>query len=154
MTQNFTIIRANSTYIEIVAPLFDRYRQFYGQPGNLEASRYFLDERLNNNESVVFLAIAEDNNTPVGLGFTQMYPLFSSVAMKPIWILNDLFVIPQKRKQGIATALLEKAKEFAIETKAEGLRLSTGIDNHLAQKLYGRLGYKRDEAFYHYYLDL
>ena len=90
----------------------------------------------------------------MGLGFTQMYPSFSSVSMQRNWILNDLFVIPEKRKQGVATALLEKAKEFAMETKAKGLRLSTGMDNHLAQRFYERLGYKRDEAFYHYYLHL
>jgi hypothetical protein len=88
MTHESQLIRVTTEKVDLIAPLFDAYRQFYGQRADLEGGRQFLFERLQRGESVVF-AVIEAENT---LGFTQLYPSFSSVSMKPIWILNDLFV--------------------------------------------------------------
>ena len=74
--------------------------------------------------------------------------------MKPVWILNDLFVSPEARHSGIGRALLERARTFAAETQAKGLTLSTEIDNYTAQALYEIAGWKRDEEFYTYHLYL
>ncbi len=144
-----TIIQADVEHIEFIAPLFDGYRQFYGQPSDTARARRFVLERITNGESVIFLAF--DGAVPIG--FTQLYPSFSSVSMKRLWILNDLFVLPSGRKLGIGAALLERAGQFAVETNAKGLVLETASDNP-AQKLYERLGWKRDEAFYHYFLNI
>ncbi len=143
-----TIVQASLEDIELVAPLFDAYRQFYGQPPKLEQARRFLTERLTGNESVVFLAL----NDGVGVGFTQLYPSFSSLSMKQLWILNDLFVAATARKQGVGEALLERARQFALETNAQGLILETAVDNP-ARKLYERLGWKEDATF-HYFLNV
>ncbi len=147
---SYTIIRAQRGHVELVAPLFDLYRQFYGQPSDLEGARQFLKERLQHNESVIFLALGGTG----AVGFTQLYPSFSSTAMKRLWILNDLFVARQARKHGVARALLERAREFAIETGASGLELATATDNLSAQRLYEKTGWKRDEDFYHYCLEV
>ncbi len=147
MTQ-VTIVPASLEHIEIVALLFDAYRQFYNQPLNLKEARAFLIERLTGHESVVFLAL----NGGIGVGFTQLYPSFSSISMRRLWILNDLFVAPTARKQGVGEALLARARQFAVETNAQGLILETGADNP-ARKLYERLGWKRD-ATLHYFLNV
>ena len=89
-----------------------------------------------------------------GLGFAQLYPSFSSVSMKRLWILNDLFVAPEARRRGVAAALLEEARRLAVETRAEGLELATATENLPAQRLYERLGWERDDAFHHYFLSL
>ena len=143
-----TIVRASLEHIELVAPLFEAYRQFYRQPPEVEAARRFLTERLTGNESVLFLALSEG----VGVGFTQLYPSFSSLSLKRLWILNDLFVAAPARKQGVGEALLERAMQFAMETSAQGLILETGVDNP-ARQLYERLGWKRDETL-HYFLNV
>ena len=101
-------------------------------------------------ESVVFLATDGEE----AVGFVQLYPSFDSVAMRSVWILNDLFVVPVARKRGIAKLLMGRARRFAVGTKAKGLILETAIDNHPAKKLYGRLRWKRDTAFHRYYLDV
>ncbi len=147
MTQ-VSIVPASLEHIEIVAPLFDAYRQFYSQPSELGEARAFLTERLTGNESVVFLALSGG----IGVGFTQLYRSFSSLSMKRLWILNDLFVAATARKQGVGEALLERAKQFALDTNAQGLILETGVDNP-ARKLYERLGWKRD-ATLHYFLNV
>jgi len=93
------IVRATTDHIDSLVRLFDAYRQFYGQSSDPAAARNFLTERLQREESVIYLALHGDE----GCGFTQLYPAFSSVAMRRIWILNDLFVPPEARRSDVAT---------------------------------------------------
>ncbi len=148
------VIQANSTHIEVLASLFDGYRQFYGQAADLSQAHNFLLERLTQAESIILIAVDQNSNSFDCLGFTQLYPSFSSVSMQRIWILNDLFVLPKYRNGGVATALLNAAKAFAIDTKAKRLILATAIDNYPSQKLYEKAGYRKDTAFYHYQLNV
>jgi ribosomal protein S18 acetylase RimI-like enzyme len=135
---------------DAVAVLFDAYRQFYRRESDLAGARAFIAERLARAESVIFLA--EDAGAP--LGFTQLYPSFTSAGMARIFVLNDLFVAPQARGRGIATALLRRAAEFASGEDAVRLTLSTATDNHVAQGVYERAGWQRDDAFLTYQLQL
>src|SRR5215471_9743991 len=145
------VIRAEAEHVDLVAPLFDLYRQFYKQPSDLDGARRFLSERLNEGESVIFLALDESG---IGLGFTQLYPSFSSTSLRPLWILNDLFVRSDIRKQGVASALMERARQWGVETGAVELMLETATDNLTAQRLYEKLGWQRDKDFYTYHLFL
>jgi ribosomal protein S18 acetylase RimI-like enzyme len=136
--------------IEALSVLFDQYRVFYEQSSDIEAARTFLRERFQNRDSVIFAACEYGQI----VGFTQLYPSFSSVSMKRVWILNDLFVVATHRRKGIARLLMETAKQYAQETEAVRIVLSTKISNTLAQALYESLGYAKDEEFYHYSLRL
>jgi ribosomal protein S18 acetylase RimI-like enzyme len=138
--------------LPIVAALFDAYRQFYGQPADYPLAEAFLRERFANNDSVVFLAL--DQQSGGGLGFVQLYPSFSSVAARRIWILNDLFVAPAARRRGVARALLDAARDHGKATGARRLVLSTAADNREARALYESYGYGRDEVFLVYKLEL
>ncbi len=140
--------RAHVKDLDAVAPLFTAYRLFYRQPHQSEADRAFLKERLENDESILF--IAEVDGEPSG--FVQLYPMFSSVLLKRVWVLNDLYTSKEVRKQGVGTALLEQARAFANETGAKGLVLETTPDNEAAQALYEELGWKRDQH-YHYFIE-
>lgn len=144
------IERATLGHLPAVAPLFDAYRVFYGQQPDLGRATAFLRERLERDESVVFVALG--GNT--GLGFTQLYPSFSSVSMRRLWVLNDLFVAPEARRRGVAEALLERARLFGLETGAKSLELATAVDNYAAQRVYERLGWRRDAEFFYYDLPL
>ncbi|BDI19032.1 N-acetyltransferase [Nostoc cf. commune SO-36] len=144
------VFLANINHLESISVLFNRYRIFYNQASNLEATKEFLKERFNNKESVVFAA--NDNGELVG--FTQLYPSFSSVSMKRVWILNDLYVEESHRRRGIAKLLMSVAEEYAKESGAVRVILATQISNITAQKLYEARGYVQDEEFYHYALRL
>jgi GNAT superfamily N-acetyltransferase len=145
------ILRAASKDIDDLVPLFDGYRQFYGQRSDPAAARAFLSRRIERDESVIHLAYTSPREAA---GFTQLYPSFSSVSLRPLWILNDLFVRTDVRRGGVGRALLERAREHALETGARGLVLSTGVTNKAAQTLYESCGWKRDDEFFHYYLFL
>ncbi|MBC7879312.1 MAG: GNAT family N-acetyltransferase [Anaerolineales bacterium] len=140
------IIRANLEHTDLIAPLFDSYRQFYKAAPDLEASREFIHQRLTNNESIIFLALDDDK----AIGFVQLYPLFASVYLKPLWLLNDIYVYEAARGQGAGEALMKEAEDFASNSNSRGLFLRTATDNFPAQRLYERCGWVRDEKFYRY----
>ncbi|WP_404469654.1 GNAT family N-acetyltransferase [Sutcliffiella horikoshii] len=144
------IYQATMKDLEGAATLFNKYRTFYQQTPDLDGAKAFIKSRLENEDSVIF--VAKFNHEYVG--FTQLYPTFSSISMKRAWILNDMFVDSKARKQGVGEQLLHKAKEFASETGAKSITLETTPDNEAAQGLYEKNGYKKDDQFYHYYLEL
>ena len=137
-----TIRRATLADLDAVAPLFDAYRRFYAQPGDIGRARDFLFERLSRGESVVLLAL--QGETPAG--FTQLYPIFSSVRTARTWLLNDLFVAEDARRGGVARALLDAAADFAREQGAAGLMLETMRDNVPARALYVAAGWHEDDT--------
>ncbi|MEE3717334.1 GNAT family N-acetyltransferase [Tumidithrix elongata RA019] len=140
------VVLANFEHLEEISKLFDHYRMFYNQSSDLESARAFLKDRLQKMDSTVFVAYDRDRMA----GFTQLYPSFSSVSMKRIWILNDLFVEEAYRKQGVAKLLMSAAENFARETGAIRIILSTQVSNLAAQSLYESLGYIQSKDFYHY----
>ena len=144
------IIFATEQHLAAVASLFDQYRVFYGQASDLSAAQQFLAERFQNQDSTIFLALDGD----AGVGFTQLYPSFSSVSMRHIWILNDLYVVASHRRQGIAKQLMQTAADYGRETGAVRLALATQITNSAAQALYKSLGYQQDREFAHFALSL
>jgi GNAT superfamily N-acetyltransferase len=144
---SITVRQATIHDLDLVAPLFDAYRQFYGQPADRERARRFLCERFQHHESVVLLALDQEGE---GMGFVQLYPLFSSVRAKRTYLLNDLFVAPDARRRGVAAALMHEAEAFARAIGAAGLSLTTAHTNEPAQRLYESLGWKRDEQYREY----
>ena len=150
MSDRLEIRRAAPGDADTVALLFDAYRQFYRREPDLSGARAFIGERLERAESVIFLA----EDAGAALGFTQLYPSFTSAGMARIFVLNDLFVAPQARGRGIATALLQRAAEFGLAEGAVRLTLSTATGNHTAQAVYERAGWQRDDAFLVYQFTL
>jgi ribosomal protein S18 acetylase RimI-like enzyme len=151
MSDSIAITRATLSDLDALTPLFDGYRVFYGNPSDPATARAFLRERLSNDESVIFLARDADGSA---LGFTQLYPCFSSVSARRLWILNDLFVALDARRRGVARALLERAREHGQETGVVRLILQTAHDNTQAQALYESLGWVRQGGMYEYALEL
>jgi GNAT superfamily N-acetyltransferase len=146
------IRRAGLSDLDLVAPLFDAYRQFYRRPADPALARRFIRDRLEADDAVIYLAESHGRAE----GFVQLYPAWSSTAAVPgrLWLLNDLFVIPEARGRGIGQALLAEAKQLGLATNAVGLFLQTARENHGAQRLYESTGYRLDDHYLVYELDL
>jgi ribosomal protein S18 acetylase RimI-like enzyme len=138
-----TIKQVTSDDMEPAANLFAQYREFYQQSYDLAASAQFLKERIENKESIVFVAVDEGKYA----GLVQLYPSFSSVGMKRIWILNDLFVSADHRQKGIAQALINHVIEYGRSTGRSKVVLSTAYSNTIAQRLYEKIGFAKEEFF-------
>ncbi len=147
----FLVRQATIADLDLLTPLFDAYRVFYRRPSDLALARTFLQERFQHQQSVVFLAAGSDG---AALGFTQLYPSFSSVSAARIFVLNDLFVASEARGMGVGGKLLEAAADHGRAVGAVRLSLSTAIDNEAAQALYAAKGWVRDTTFFHYDLSL
>jgi GNAT superfamily N-acetyltransferase len=149
-THGVELRQATVADLDLLVPLFDAYRQFYRQPSEPERARRFLKERFEHSDSVIFVALQDS----AAVGFTQLYPSFSSGAMARIFILNDLFVAPEARGRGAGSALLQAAAQYGRSVGALRLVLSTEVTNTTAQSVYERRGWKRDTLFYVYQLAL
>jgi len=145
-----TIRQAVLADLETLVPLFDGYRQFYKQASDLAGAREFLRDRFEHGQSTLFLALDGE----IAVGFTQLYPLFSSTRLKRFYLLNDLFVAESGRKKGVGTGLLDAAVNYARELGACGLTLSTALTNVTAQRVYDAAGWKRDNQYLVYDFDL
>jgi GNAT superfamily N-acetyltransferase len=145
-----TVLQATIADIDVIVPLFDGYRRFYGQLRDPNRIRKFLMERFEHSQSVIFLAWKDG----AAVGFAQLYPSFSSVSLARIFILNDLYVDPAVRRSGAGAALLDAAADYARRVGALRLELTTQVSNSTAQALYEKLGWKRETEFYTYELDL
>ncbi|EOQ89350.1 acetyltransferase (GNAT) domain protein [Leptospira yanagawae serovar Saopaulo str. Sao Paulo = ATCC 700523] len=140
---------ANFKDLSKLAELFDLYRQFYGQQSNVGGANKFLLDRMEHGQSIIFLA--EDPKTEGLAGFTQLYPVFSSISMQRSYLLNDLYVKPDYRKQGIAKLLINEAKSFTKTFGGKGLELSTSRHNKDARSLYGKEGFLEETEFLTYF---
>ena len=139
--------RATLSDVNLVAPLFDAYRQFYEQAPDLAGAQRYLRERWGNAQSVVLLA---EDAAGIPLGFCQLYPTFCSVEAAPIATLYDLFVSPQARRCGVGRLLLLAAEAQAIADGAVRMDLTTARTNQAAQSVYESLGWVRDAVFLSY----
>lgn len=145
------IIQATSDDLDPLSHLFVDYLTFYQVDKPLSAVQAFLAARIEQGSSTIFIARDDAGSAQ---GFVQLYPLYASLALAPMWLLSDLYVKPQGRRQGIAEALMNTARDHAQAAGACGLQLETAKNNHPGQALYERLGYVRDQAFYTYWLAL
>jgi ribosomal protein S18 acetylase RimI-like enzyme len=142
------IKQINLSEANLVIGLFDKYRVFYKKDSDVGLAERFIKTRLANNESVIFVAL--DGELPVG--FTQLYPKYSSVSTVKNWILNDLYVESNYRKQGIGEALIKTAMDFAKGDGAIYMQLETAVDNYIAQSLYEEIGFQKQEPDTAYFL--
>ena len=141
-----TIIQASIQHLDDLVPLFDGYRIFYRQESDIKSAKAFLKERLTNQDTIIYIAYIDDN----AVGFTHLFPSFSSVSMQPLYVLNDLYVDKNYRKQKIGVALLNKAKQLCREKNYKGLALQTEATNP-AQHLYESLGWKKDLDLHYFW---
>ncbi|HYV99451.1 MAG TPA: GNAT family N-acetyltransferase [Gemmatimonadaceae bacterium] len=150
MTVTPIVRRSTAEDDDAVAHLFEQYRAFYRVTPDLARSREFLRERRERGESLVWIALLDGK----AVGFTQLYPVWSSLHCRRVWMLNDLFVSESARGRGVGAALLAAAKEHAVATDAKYVVLTTEPHNAPARRLYERAGYRHEKEFIDYVLDL
>jgi ribosomal protein S18 acetylase RimI-like enzyme len=137
--------------LDELATLFAGYLAFYQVPRPVEVIGEFLAARLRNGDSTLLLA---RDAAGVAQGFVQLYPFLSSLALAPAFLLSDLFVSPNARRQGVGEVLMNAARAHAEANGACGLQLETAKTNVAGQALYERLGYVKDEVYLTYWLSV
>jgi GNAT superfamily N-acetyltransferase len=140
------IRQAAADDLEALLPLVRGYREFYKQLHDSERERALMEAHLRDGKSAVYIAWEGDR----ALGFVQIFAYESTVTLASTLILEDLFVIPQARGNGIAARLLDRSVEHARAVEASGMFLETAADNDSAQRVYERCGWTREGHFMKY----
>lgn len=135
------IRKAELSDLRSLAELFDQYRGFYKKESDLGNAQSFLKERIEGNESEIFVSF---NDEEIMTGFTQLYPLFSSTRMQRFWLLNDLYVNASYRRQGFSVGLIDRAKKLCRDSGACGMMLETSKLNVEGNGLYPKTGFELD----------
>lgn len=135
------ILQATMNELEELTVLFDEYRQFYGIESDVSSAKAFLQLRMALKESIIFVVV-ENGNT---IGFAQLYPTFSSIALQRAYILNDIYVKEDARGLGVGKALMEKVFQYCEQQYARYVTLQTATDNVHARKLYENFNMKQDQ---------
>jgi ribosomal protein S18 acetylase RimI-like enzyme len=143
------IRKASVEDLDQLTPLFDKYLIFYKKKSNFEKHKSFLKERIEKNEAIIFMAF-DDKNKDKAIGFALIYPTFSSILLSKILILNDLYVDSTIRKNGIGEKLILETVALAKELDSNLIRLRTAKNNIIAQGLYHKMGFVRDEFLHSY----
>jgi ribosomal protein S18 acetylase RimI-like enzyme len=151
MTAGITVRRAAAADAARLAELFSLYRAFYGQAPDVAAAARFLRARLDRGESIVFVAEADGGRA---VGFVQVYPTFGSIELGRAWRLNDLYVHESARGSGVGESLMRAVTDAASADGVAWVDLETARDNAVAQRLYERAGYVRDDVYVHYVKDV
>lgn len=139
------ISKANASDLPELHALVEKYRAFYKQAESDKTLSY-LEQRIANDEAIVFIARVNGE----AVGFTLLYPTFSTVSLSNIWLLNDLYVDESARGNGIASELMDVAELAAKSAGATRVFLRTANDNLPAQSLYEGRNWVKDEVFRRY----
>lgn len=143
----FEIRKAFIEDLDALAVMFDLYRIFYNHPSDIKACKQFLEERVQENQSVIYIATIDGK----AAGFTQLYPIFSSAGLKRTWLLNDIYVMENYRKHHVASRLLDAAMQLGKDTNSAWLLLQTSTENYAAHIVYQKKGWERlDDIFYQF----
>lgn len=148
---DFSCRKMNKSDIDQVASLFDQYRVFYQKSSDVVGAIQFLTDRYDGGESIVFICETTEGKV---IGFTQLYPLFSSTRMKKLWLLNDLFVDPSFRGNGVSKLLIDAAKDLCRESLSAGMMLETDKGNIIGNVLYPATGFDLDQDHNFYSWDV
>ncbi|WP_081990182.1 GNAT family N-acetyltransferase [Psychroserpens sp. Hel_I_66] len=81
------------------------------------------------NDSIIDMALQENQ----AIGFVQLYHFYSSVSMKSMYLLNDLFVNSKHHNKGIDETLVNRVKNSCKSLNNKGLSIQTAFNNPTQQ---------------------
>jgi ribosomal protein S18 acetylase RimI-like enzyme len=135
-TADFAIRRAEAPDAEAMAKLLDDFSREFDEPTpGARALAERVRRLLLDGEITVLLAGTE----PVGVAVLRFRPALLTETLD--CYLEELYVVPERRGQGLGRALMEAAIALARQRGAGRMDLGTGEDDVAARALYERLGF-------------
>jgi GNAT superfamily N-acetyltransferase len=127
-------------------PLFADYGTFYGTPVPDEKALLVWSWITEETHGLSALVAQDADGNLVGLAHYRTFarPLAGGTGI----FIDDLFVAPDARGNGIATALIERVTEIARAQRSDIVRWITAPDNDEAQVLYDKVAARTDWVTY------
>lgn len=133
--------RAGAEDAPAIARLLDDFNREFDEPtpgveGIAATCRRLLEE----DEITVLLA----GDGPDGLALLRFRPALWSEGLEAY--LQELYVVPPLRGNGIGRALLQESMDLSRERGADGIDLNTGETDTAARGLYESMGFTNKEG--------
>jgi GNAT superfamily N-acetyltransferase len=129
--------------LETLLPMIAAYQRFYEvEDIDAERNRAFFSRFLAPRVDGMLLGAWRDRGL---VGYACLYWHFTSLIPAETVLMNDLYIEPAHRGQGIGRALIEASAAIARERGAHHLEWATAPDNKTAQRLYDSTGAERSE---------
>jgi GNAT superfamily N-acetyltransferase len=126
---------------ERLLPLIAAYQRFYeAEQVDDERNRAFLSRFVAPSGDGMLLGAWREKEM---VGYACLYWHFTSLIPAETVLMNDLYVSPNTRGQGVGRALIEASASVARQRGAHHLEWATAPDNETAQRLYDSTGAKR-----------
>ena len=140
-----------SAQMNDLLPLIAAYQRFYEVDQiDDERNRAFFARFIDPSENGMLLGAWRDREL---VGYACLYWHFTSIVPAETVLMNDLYVDPSARGEGVGRALIEASAAVARERGAHHLEWMTAPDNKTAQRLYDSTGAERS-AWIEYELGL
>jgi GNAT superfamily N-acetyltransferase len=78
-------------------------------------------------------------------GMVLLLFIISTALGKKVALLEDMIVMPDSRRKGIGTSLLQRALECALDKGCGRVTLLTDHDNEAAHKMYRKCGFTKSD---------
>lgn len=129
--------------LPLLMPMLRAYCDFYGvdpRDDRLVAlCRALIDDPQ---EGSQLIARRLDGEGDVGdpVGFATIFWTWQTLDAARVGVMNDLFVVPDARGEGVGRRLIERCRAHCRKRGAKKLVWETALDNHTAQRLYDSTG--------------
>jgi ribosomal protein S18 acetylase RimI-like enzyme len=133
--------RAKAEDATEIARLLRDFNVEFSEPTPSVAELTETVDRLLGEEEITVLLAGEG---PDGLALLRFRPGIWSAGLEAY--LQELYVIPSRRGNGIGRALMEAVIELARERGADGIDLNTGETDAAARGLYESMGFTNREG--------
>jgi ribosomal protein S18 acetylase RimI-like enzyme len=131
--------RATPDDAPAVGQLLHDFNREYGEPTPTPAEMAERMAELMDNGDETIVLLTDEPDHPDGLAVLRLRPGIWSRAQE--CYLAELYVIPERRRQGRGLALMEAAMAAARTAGADHIDLGTGEHDTGARALYERLGF-------------
>jgi GNAT superfamily N-acetyltransferase len=132
-----------SGQIDELLPLIAAYQRFYEvEQVDEERNRAFFARFIAPSDDGMLLGAWREGKL---IGYACLYWHFTSLVPAETVLMNDLYVNPDTRGEGVGRALIEASANVARERGAHHLEWATAPDNKTAQRLYDPTGAERSE---------
>ena len=126
---------------EVIGRLLDDFNREFDEP---TPGPRALAERMRDLLASAETAVLLGGAGPGGLAVLRFRPAIWADALE--CYLAELYVVPERRRQGLGRALMEAAIELARAEGATHMDLGTGEDDVAARALYESLGFSNREG--------
>src|SRR3954470_11014249 len=140
----FVIATVTEADLDELLPLMRAYCDFYEVAPSDDALLAMARKLIADPEREGVQLIARDGDGRT-VGFATVFWTWSTLSAARVGVMNDLFVDPAARGGGVADALIEACRQECERRQARWLSWQTAKDNFRAQKVYERVGAKREE---------